>query len=68
MSSVDISSFIRLFVNHRPVYGIGKSKIEQAFMDIIGKGQPPILRRGGICLTCRGARTSPDQRGGVHRH
>ena len=31
VSSVDIDTFIRLFVNHRPVYGIGKSKIEEAF-------------------------------------
>ncbi len=46
VSSVDISTFIRLFVNHRPDYGIGKSKIEQAFLDIVGKGMPPMLRRG----------------------
>lgn len=29
--SVDMDTFIRLFVNHRPVYGIGKNNIEDAF-------------------------------------
>jgi hypothetical protein len=28
---VDLNTFIKLFVNHRPVYGIGKQNIEQAF-------------------------------------
>jgi hypothetical protein len=26
-----MDTFIRLFVNHRPVYGIGKNNIEDAF-------------------------------------
>mmetsp|Transcript_13142 Transcript_13142/g.20433 ORF Transcript_13142/g.20433 Transcript_13142/m.20433 type:complete len:242 (-) Transcript_13142:312-1037(-) len=30
-TSVDMDTFIRLFVNHRPVYGIGKNNIEDAF-------------------------------------
>jgi len=30
-TSVDLDTFIRLFVNHRPVYGIGKNNIEDAF-------------------------------------
>lgn len=29
--TVDMDTFIRLFVNHRPVYGIGKNNIEDAF-------------------------------------
>jgi hypothetical protein len=28
---VKIETFIKLFVNHRPVYGIGKNNIEKAF-------------------------------------
>lgn len=28
---MDLNTFIKLFVNHRPVYGIGKQNIEQAF-------------------------------------
>lgn len=30
-TSVDMDTFIRLFANHRPVYGIGKNNIEDAF-------------------------------------
>lgn len=32
---VDLHTFIKLFVNHRPVYGIGKNNIEEAFQAII---------------------------------
>lgn len=32
--SVDLNTFIRLFVNHRPVYGIGKNNIEEAFTSL----------------------------------
>jgi len=32
---VDLDTFIKLFVNHRPVYGIGKNNIEEAFKAII---------------------------------
>jgi cilia- and flagella-associated protein 251 len=32
---VTIEEFIKLFVNHRPVYGIGKNNIEEAFKAII---------------------------------
>jgi len=31
VNAVDLNTFIRLFVNHRPVYGIGKNNIEEAF-------------------------------------
>jgi hypothetical protein len=30
-TTVKLDDFIRLFVNHRPVYGIGKNNIEDAF-------------------------------------
>lgn len=32
---VNIDEFIRLFVNHRPVYGIGKNNIEEAFAALV---------------------------------
>ena len=32
---VDLNTFIKLFVNHRPVYGIGKNNIEGAFKAIL---------------------------------
>jgi len=32
---VDLDTFIRLFVNHRPVYGIGKNNIDEAFKAIL---------------------------------
>lgn len=37
--SVRIEDFIKLFVNHRPVYGIGKNDIEQAFRDLVGESE-----------------------------
>jgi cilia- and flagella-associated protein 251 len=35
VNAVDINTFIRLFVNHRPVYGIGKNNIEDAFQSLV---------------------------------
>jgi hypothetical protein len=35
VNAVDINTFIRLFVNHRPVYGIGKNNIQEAFSALI---------------------------------
>lgn len=32
---VGLDRFITLFVNHRPVYGIGKNNIEEAFQALI---------------------------------
>ena len=32
---VDLETFIKMFVNHRPVYGIGKNNIEEAFQAIL---------------------------------
>ena len=34
--NVEIDTFIKLFVNHRPVYGIGKNNIEDAFAALAG--------------------------------
>ena len=37
VNAVDLNTFIRLFVNHRPVYGIGKNNIEEAFNALLGE-------------------------------
>lgn len=37
-TSVNLETFIRLFVNHRPVYGIGKNNIEDAFKALHSDG------------------------------
>ena len=36
VNSFDLDTFVRLFVNHRPVYGIGKPHIEKAFGAFLG--------------------------------
>jgi len=36
-TSVDMNTFIRLFVNHRPVYGIGKGNIDEAFKSLVNE-------------------------------
>lgn len=46
---VDLPTFIKLFVNHRPVYGIGKNNIDDAFKALLADadnemGQGAILR------------------------
>ena len=46
---VDLPTFIKLFVNHRPVYGIGKNNIEDAFKALTADsendvGQGVVLR------------------------
>jgi hypothetical protein len=38
-TSVELDQFIKLFVNHRPVYGIGKNNIEEAFKILYNKDQ-----------------------------
>ena len=43
-TTVKMADFIKLFVNHRPVYGIGKNDIEQAFKDLVGED-------GGLQIT-----------------
>lgn len=35
INAVDLETFIKLFVNHRPVYGIGKNNISEAFQALI---------------------------------
>ena len=45
-TSVDMDTFIRLFVNHRPVYGIGKNNIEDAFKSLAGDAGSIQLTRG----------------------
>ena len=45
-TSVDLDTFIRLFVNHRPVYGIGKNNIEDAFKALNGGNPENKLSRG----------------------
>ena len=39
---VNLDTFVKLFVNHRPVYGIGKNNIEEAFK-VLG-GESGLLR------------------------
>lgn len=39
-SSVDLDTFTKLFVNHRPVYGIGKNNIEEAFAALVSEDRP----------------------------
>ena len=36
-SHIDREDFIKLFVNHRPVYGIGKNNITEAFQALAMK-------------------------------
>lgn len=36
-SHINREEFIRLFVNHRPVYGIGKNNITEAFQALLAK-------------------------------
>lgn len=46
--TVRIEDFIKLFVNHRPVYGIGKNDIDQAFRDLVGEGQEQQISKGKL--------------------
>lgn len=48
VQAVDLPTFIRLFVNHRPVYGIGKNNIEDAFKNLLSLegGAKGALSRG----------------------
>ena len=47
ISNVDFNTFIRLFVNHRPVYGIGKGNIFRAFQALLfdDKSKKGVLSR-----------------------
>jgi cilia- and flagella-associated protein 251 len=44
IEAVDIDTFIRLFVNHRPVYGLGRHNIEEAFAALLGDDK----KEGGV--------------------
>jgi hypothetical protein len=47
MTHVSLDRFITLFVNHRPVYGIGKNNIEEAFQALIeSNGNGNSIARG----------------------
>lgn len=48
--TVKIEDFIKLFVNHRPVYGIGKNDIEQAFKDLAGEDSNGQISKGKYFL------------------
>eukprot|EP01022_Parablepharisma_sp_SALTPOND_P001089 TRINITY_DN105565_c3_g1_i1.p1 TRINITY_DN105565_c3_g1~~TRINITY_DN105565_c3_g1_i1.p1 ORF type:complete len:984 (+),score=100.01 TRINITY_DN105565_c3_g1_i1:379-3330(+) len=48
-TSVDLEYFIKLFVNHRPVYGINNENINEAFK-VIGKGKTSLKKC--MCLVC----------------
>jgi len=45
---VNIETFIKLFVNHRPVYGIGKNNISDAFDALINTIKDPDTKPGKI--------------------
>lgn len=45
-TNVELNQFIKLFVNHRPVYGIGKNNIEDAFKVLSGNSGDLQLSRG----------------------
>ena len=52
-TSVEIDDFIRLFVNHRPVYGIGKDNIETAFAALAGDAGTLQLTRDELWTALR---------------
>ncbi|KAF0684613.1 Aste57867_23417 [Aphanomyces stellatus] len=41
---VNLADFVKLYVNHRPVFGIGKAQIEDAFDVINGRRGPATLK------------------------
>ncbi len=45
----DLDTFVRLFVNHRPVWGIGKENIQEAF-DIISENKGVLTKSSTLCL------------------
>lgn len=68
VAAVDLNTFIRLFVNHRPVYGIGKNNIQDAFQALLETGRAG-LSRGKfktLLIECRGADQTAAGRGRVH--
>ena len=70
--SVDLDTFIKLFVNHRPVYGIGKNNIEEAFRAILadqedaaGGDAPERLPRGTVAAPAPQPARRPRHRGQI---
>ena len=55
MIDVDLNTFIKLFVNHRPVYGIGKNNIQDAFAALMNAadGRGPALNRDDLLRLLR---------------
>lgn len=54
---VGLDTFIKLFVNHRPVYGIGKNNIQEAFSQLIkdiGSTTDSISRSEFVSLLAEG--------------
>ena len=53
VNAVDLETFIRLFVNHRPVYGIGKNNIEEAFEALLedDKKENGTITRGNLYIS-----------------
>eukprot|EP00760_Papus_ankaliazontas_P016936 PhM_4_TR16952/c0_g1_i1/m.27931 len=58
---IDFESFVRLYVNHRPVFGINKKNIEAAFMAIGADPMSGILDRDALfnLLRTRGEALHP---------
>ncbi len=52
-NEVDMNTFVRLFVNHRPVYGIGKNNIQEAFSALMtaDNSSRGCLSRGNYILS-----------------
>lgn len=50
ITTVKMDDFIRLFVNHRPVYGIGNNDIEEAFLALQGSDGSTSIPRGKFFL------------------
>lgn len=48
--SIDMHTFIKMFVNHRPVYGIGKNNIEEAFKILHSDAQEENQLSRGKCF------------------
>jgi len=38
VDTLDQNDFVKLFLNHRPVYGIGEGQIKQAFEELTKRG------------------------------
>ncbi len=50
VTSFDLDTFVRLFVNHRPVYAVGMPHIEQAFGALLGGDKKGSIPRDNLML------------------